>query len=160
MLKIFVPRSEYFDERTQTFIEIPEQFLYLEHSLYTISKWEAKWEKAFLGQREKTQEETLDYIRCMTISPEEVNSLVYLNLGAENTEKIKAYINAKMSSTCLPERKDEKKSGDTPTAELIYYWMVSLQIPFSCEHWHLNRLLTLIQVCNIKINPRKTVVPI
>lgn len=153
MLEITVKASEYFDDKTQMFINIPEQTLQLEHSLYTISKWESKWHKAFLGKREKTPEESLDYIRCMTLT-ENVNPMVYIGLSQENNQQIMDYINAKMSATYLPERKEEK-SGDTVTADLVYYWMVSLQIPFTCEHWHLNRLLTLIQVCNIKNQPAK-----
>ena len=154
MLRITVKASEYFDDRTQTFVNIPEQTLELEHSLYTISKWESKWHKAFLSKREKTQEETIDYIKCMTMT-ENVNPMVYLGLTAENHKAIKEYLEAKMTATCLPERNEQHRSGDTITAELVYYWMVSLQILFSCEHWHLNRLLTLIQVCNIKNKPPK-----
>lgn len=154
MLTIKVPASEYFDDKTQMFINIPEQTLSLEHSLFTISKWEAKWHKAFLSQKPKTSEETMDYIRCMTMTPN-VNPMVYLNLTSDNHKQIQEYIEAKMSATCLPEKKEEGKIKDTTTAELIYYWMVSLQIPFECQHWHLNRLLTLIQVCNIKNQPPK-----
>lgn len=154
MLKITVPATEYFDETKQLFVNIPEETLLLEHSLYTISKWESKWHKAFLSKKEKTAEEVNDYIRCMTMN-EKVNPMVYLGLTAENHKQIKDYLEAKMTATCLPEHKEEKKSGDTTTAELIYYWMVSLQIPFECQHWHINRLLTLIQVCNIKNQPPK-----
>lgn len=153
MLEITVKASEYFDDRTQTFINIPEQTLQLEHSLYTISKWESKWHKAFLGKKEKTPEESIDYIKCMTLT-ENVNPMVYIGLSQENNQQIIDYINAKVSATYLPDRKEEK-SGDTVTSELIYYWMVSLQIPFECQYWHLNRLLTLIQVCNIKNKPAK-----
>lgn len=153
MLKITVPAREYFDDNTQMFINIPEQKLELEHSLFSLSKWEAKWGKAFLGKQTKTNEELFDYIRCMTITPD-VNPMVYSGLTQENQKQIEEYINSKMSATCLPERKGGR-SGDTPTSELIYYWMVSLQIPFECQHWHLNRLLTLIQVCNIKNQPSK-----
>ena len=111
MLEITVKASEYFDDRTQTFINIPEQTLQLEHSLYTISKWESKWHKAFLGKKEKTPEESIDYIKCMTLT-ENVNPMVYIGLSQENNQQIIDYINAKVSATYLPDRKEEK-SGDT-----------------------------------------------
>jgi hypothetical protein len=156
MLKLTVPASEYFDDRTQMFINTPEQSLELEHSLYTISKWESKWKKAFLKDREKTQEEMYDYIRCMIMTPN-VDSSVFMTLlnNRELNQKITDYINDKMSATYLNNDGKKEVGGDVVTSELIYYWMVALQIPFECQHWHLNRLLTLIQVCNIKNNPNK-----
>lgn len=154
MLQINVPEQEYYDENTQMFINIPATTLHLEHSLVTISKWEMKWNKAFLGRKEKTQEELFDYIRCMTLD-DNVNPMVYSGLSKDNMQKITDYIEARMSATYLSSRGDEGGSGDTVTSELIYYWMVALQIPFECQNWHLNRLLTLIQICNIKNNPNK-----
>lgn len=154
MLTLYVPPREYFDERTETFINIPAQTLELEHSLYAVSKWEAKWHKAFLGKKPKTQEEMLDYIRCMTLTPN-VDPMVYIGLTAENQEQIKEYLENRMSATYLSKREDEQKSGDTVTSELIFYWMTALQIPFECQHWHLNRLLMLIQVCSVKNQPQK-----
>lgn len=153
MLQIHVENREYYDEQQEMFIYIPAQTLDLEHSLVAISKWEAKWGKAFLGKQPKTNEETFDYIRCMTITPD-VNPMVYSALTQKDVQKITEYIEAKMSATYLTPR-DEGSSRDTITSELIYYWMVALQIPFECQYWHLNRLLTLIQVCNIKNNPDK-----
>ena len=102
-----------------------------------------------LGKKPKTPEETADYIRCMTMN--EVDPLVYTCLTNENREAINKYIEAKMSATYINEGPG-KESSEVVTAELIYYWMIALQIPFECQHWHLNRLLTLIQVCNIKNN--------
>lgn len=151
MLELTVRAQEYYDDNTSTFINIPEQKIQLEHSLYTISKWEEKWRKAFLGHREKTIEETNDYIRCMTITPN-VNPMVYLGLTPDQKKQIGDYIEDPACATCLP-KKSGDGSRDTITAELIYYWMVSLQIPFECQHWHLNRLLTLIRVCDMKNNP-------
>lgn len=135
------------------FINVPAVTLKLEHSLVAISKWESKWNKAFLGKREKTREETLDYIRCMTLN-EYVDPIVYSELTNADLYKVKEYLEAKMTASCLPER-DKGESGDTVTSELIYYWMVALQIPFECQYWHINRLLTLIQICNMKNNPDK-----
>jgi len=148
MLTITVPATEYYDEIKEEFINIPEQKLELEHSLVSLSKWEAKWNKAFLGHKEKTKEELSDYIRCMTVN--EVDPMVYTCLTNENHDAINEYINAKMSATYIHEKQQDKGGSEVVTSELIYYWMISLQIPFECQHWHLNRLLTLIQVCNIK----------
>ena len=153
MLQISVPDREYYDEIHEIFVTVPGIVLELEHSLFSISKWEAKWGKAFLGKQVKTNEEMFDYIRCMTLN-KNVNPMTYSSLSQSDIQKIKDYIEAKMCATCLPQR-DEGSSRDTITAELIYYWMIALQIPFECQYWHLNRLLTLIQVCNIKNNPDK-----
>lgn len=155
MLRLDVAAREYFDEKNGLFIDIPATTLKLEHSLVAISKWEAKWGKAFLGKQEKTQEEILDYIRCMTLT-QDVNPMVYSGLTTEQYKQITDYIEARMSASYLPESfKKEEVGSDTITSELIYYWMVALQIPFECQYWHLNRLLMLVQICNIKNNPNK-----
>ena len=153
MLQIYVPAQEYYDESNEMFINIPAVTLNMEHSLVAISKWEAKWGKAFLGKQEKTKEEIIDYIRCMTLN-ENVNPMTYSALTNRDLSKVKEYLEARMSASYLPEKTPGEK-GDTVTSELIYYWMVALQIPFECQYWHLNRLLTLVQICNMKNNPDK-----
>lgn len=153
MLLITIPAREMFDDRTQTFLTEKAQTLKLEHSLVSLSKWESKWCKAFLSKEEKTNEETLDYIRCMTIT-RDVDPSVYKRLSRANIDEIQAYISAPMTATTF--REDIKKgSSEIATAELIYYWMISLNIPMECQKWHLNKLLTLIRVCNIKNTPPK-----
>lgn len=154
MLQIYVPAQEYYDERNEMFINIPAVTLKLEHTLVAISKWEAKWKKAFLGKQEKTNEEIVDYVKCMTLNEEPIDPMVYTALTASDFKKVKAYLEDKMSASYLPER-DHGENGDTITSELIYYWLVALQIPFECQYWHLNRLLTLVQICNMKNNPDK-----
>lgn len=151
MLTIIVPEAEYFNEETQEFVYTKKQTLKLEHSLVSLSKWESKWKKPFLGREKKTFEEIIDYIRCMTIT-QNVDPSIYLNLDADSIKKINAYIDDKMTATTFPE--DVKRGGmrEQVTSELIYYWMVNFNIPFECEKWHLNRLLTLIQVCSVKAN--------
>lgn len=153
MLSITIPAGEYFDERSNEFVSIKEKSLSLEHSLVSISKWESKWHKPFLGKEEKTKEEIIDYIRCMTLT-QNVNPIDYYRLGAKEFDKIEKYINDPMTATTFTE---EKKGGRTQiiTAEIIYYWMISLNIPLECQKWHLNRLLTLIKVCSIKNAPKK-----
>lgn len=157
MLQIEVPGFELFDSETQEFSYIKSQKLQLEHSLMSMSKWESKWCKPFLSNEEKTPEQTIDYIRCMTIGPpasqDVYNAIAY---NEAMIKEIKAYIDAPMTATWFNEREEHKKSSrETVTAELIYYWMIALQIPFECEKWHLNKLLTLIKVCNIKNQPSK-----
>lgn len=157
MLQIEIPEREYFDDVTGEFGTIKHTVLTLEHSLVSVSKWESKWCKPFLSSNEKTTEETLDYVRCMTTSSN-VNPIVYKALTKENFEEIFNYINAPMTATWFNENnigKPGRTSGETVTSELIYYWMIALQIPMECQRWHLNRLLTLIKVCNIKNTPAK-----
>lgn len=159
MLRITIPAvvSEQFNEETNEFIyttESKEQTLQLEHSLVSLSKWESKWNKAFLGKQEKTNEEVLDYVRCMTLT-QNVNPEVYTRLTADNYKEINAYIEAPMTATYFSEDKLTKGGRETVTAELIYYWMIALNIPVEFQKWHLNKLLTLIRVCNIKNSPPK-----
>ena len=154
MLRITIPAEEFWDEVNEEFIYTKEQTLQLEHSLVSLSKWESKWCKAFLTKQEKTFEETLDYIKFMTIT-QNVDPKVYNYLTNENIDEVNRYIEAPMTATYFSEDKTSKISREQVTAELIYYWMISLNIPFECQKWHLNRLLTLIKVCNIKNTPPK-----
>ena len=154
MLRIIIPAVEQWDEAKQEFISIKEQMLSLEHSLVSLSKWESKWCKAFLTKQEKTFEETLDYIKFMTLT-QNVDPEVYKYLTNGNIDEVNRYIEAPMTATYFSEDKNGKTSREQITAELIYYWMISLNIPFECQKWHLNRLLTLIKVCNIKNTPPK-----
>lgn len=144
---------EYYDEEKNEFIYYDEHNLELEHSLVSISKWEAKWCKPFLTANEKTIEEVLDYVRCMTMNAE-LPIEVYIRLTSDNLKDINEYIGNPMTATTF---NNEKKAGgrEIVTSEIIYYWMVTFNIPFECQHWHLNRLLTLVKVCNVKNNPPK-----
>lgn len=154
MLVITIPATEMFDENKQEFFTLEEQKLQLEHSLVSLSKWESKWCKAFLTKNEKTIEETLDYIRCMTIT-QNVDPSVYSRLTRSNIEEINNYIAAPMTATTFNENGQKSNNREIVTSELIYYWMIALNIPMECQKWHLNRLLTLIRVCNIKNTPPK-----
>lgn len=155
MLRITIPDIESWDERSEQFVVTWKgRTLQLEHSLISLSKWESRWHKPFLSKKSMTREETLDYIKLMTVTPN-VPSDTYEHLTNENIDEITDYINAPMTATTFSDEKNGKKSREVITAELIYYWMIALNIPFECQKWHLNRLLTLIRVCNIKNAPPK-----
>ena len=154
MLQISIPAQEYFDERTEEFINVRAHTIQLEYSLISISKWEAKWCKPFLGKDEKTEEETLDYIRCMTIT-QNVDPMAYNAIPLEELERVKEYIHAPMTATWFNDRNKMPPSRRVITGELIYYWMIANSIPFECEKWHFNRLLTLIRICGEKNQPPK-----
>ena len=154
MLRITIPPFELFDSASNQFIQVKEQTLQLEHSLVSLSKWEAKWHKPFLSKEDKTNEEIIDYIRCMTIT-QNVDPMVYAGLTNSIMDEISAYINDSNTATWF---KDEHKAGrsrEIITSEVIYWWMIALNIPPEYQKWHLNRLLTLIRVCNEKNNPPK-----
>ena len=152
MLQITIPAKELWDESRERFITIKEQRLQLEHSLVSLSKWESKWNKPFLSTESRTLEETKDYVRCMTIT-QNVDPMVYEFITDDVIEQVNEYINAKMTATWFNEKKTGKPNNEQTTSEIIYYNMISLNIPFECQKWHLNRLLTLIRVCDIKNNP-------
>ncbi len=156
MLTIEVPISpEGWDEKKQEFVEQKTQTLQLEHSLVSLSKWESKWKKAFCSSKEITNEEMLDYIKCMTLT-KNVDSEVYDHLTPNNIKKIRDYIDDPMTATTFMKESGGPKNRETITSELIYYWMIASNIPFDpCQKWHLNRLITLIRVCSIKNNPPK-----
>jgi len=142
------------DEEKEEFILPTMKVLQLEHSLVSLSKWESKWCKPFLSKHDKTSEEILDYIKCMTVT-QNVCDDVYNHLTQENIRDIDRYINAPMTATTFADDKHSKTSREVITSELIYYWMIALQIPVEFEKWHLNRLLTLVRICNIKNQPPK-----
>lgn len=155
MLKITVGAEDAFDEKTQEFVNIGGVELQLEHSLVSLSKWESEFEKPFLGTDEKTPEELIGYVKAMTLTPD-VPEEVFQRLSPENFNQINAYINARMSATWFNDHPGAPKSRETVTSELIYYWLTVFQIPFEVETWHLNRLFTLIRVCNVKsAKPKK-----
>lgn len=154
MLTIRIKKGELYDEERNEFIEQKDQVLCLEHSLVSVSKWEAKWHKPFMDDRfPKTKEEIIDYIRCMTIT-QNVDPSVYYLMSEENLKKVQEYIEDPATATWFSDTKKKPFSRKVITSEVIYYWMVALQIPFECQKWHLNRLLTLIKVCNEENKPQ------
>lgn len=154
MLTITIPGREFFDEEKSVFVSVDGVTLELEHSLISLSKWESLWEKPFLGKDEKTSEEIMSYIECMVLTPK-IPPEVFSSLSNENLQAINDYINRKMTATWFNEAKKSSSSSEVITAELIYYWLVALKIPFECESWHLERLFTLIKVASVKSTPGK-----
>lgn len=155
MLQITIPETELFDEVHQEFIYIGKPVtLTLEHSLVSISKWEAKWKKPYLSDDQKTVEETLDYIRCMTIT-QNVDPKVYYALTMQNFKDIEEYIKDPHTATTIKDLSSLQNNGEGVTSELVYYWMCAYQIPFEAQKWHFNRLMTLIRIAGIKNSPDK-----
>ena len=154
MLYITIPSCEMYDESTEEFVYAKEQTLQLEHSLVSLSKWESKWCKPFLSKQDKTMEETIDYVRCMTVN-QVSDPTVYSRLTLDNLNSINEYIGSPMTATTFSNTPKGGSSGEQVTSELIYYWMIALNIPSECQKWHLNRLLTLIRVCEVKNQPPK-----
>ena len=160
MLQITIPATddtEFWDEDSESFVTSPgnkEVTLQLEHSLISISKWESKWCKPYISKKDKTDEEAIDYIKCMTIT-RNVDPSVYERLTHDHIKQIQEYINAPMTATTISNIKNGKGNNEIITSEVIYYWMISLQIPTEFDKWHLNRLITLIRVFDAKNGPTK-----
>ena len=153
MLRLVVPARELYDEEHNLFLGSKETKLDLEHSLVSLSKWESKWCVPFLGDEPRTGEQTLDYVSAMTIT-QNVDQNVYLTMDRSILAQIEEYIARPMTATVI-RKQQAGRNREVVTAELIYYWMIALNIPFECQKWHLNKLLTLINVCNIKNSPKK-----
>lgn len=154
MLTIIVPGIELWDENLQEFKNSEGFVLELEHSLVSLSKWESIFEKPFLGKNKKTTEEVLAYVRAMILTPN-VPEDVLDRITQDNLDEISRYIDSKQTATWFNDMQNAPKSREVITSELIYYWMIAFNIPFEFETWHLNRLFTLIKICNVKNSPTK-----
>ena len=157
MLTVTFPEGEKWDDSLQEFVYYKAQSVNLEHSLVSLAKWESKWNKPFLSKEPKTYEESIDYFKCMTVTPN-VDPNIWKRITIDQINEINAYIDAPMTATWFNDKNEKtygRKSSEVITSEIIYYWMIALQIPFECQKWHLNRLLTLVRVCNIKNTPPK-----
>lgn len=162
MLSIHVkagPRKEYWDQKKEEFVYIDELNrdwdLELEHSLISIHKWEQKWHIPFVSKEAHTEEQTLDYIKCMTIN-KNVPDVVYDHMTVDDIKKISDYINDPMTATVITPVPGQKKSRQVVTAEVVYGWLTALQIPWNeAQKWHFNSLMVLIEVCNNQNTPPK-----
>jgi len=160
-ITITIPGVDLFDEEKKRFLTTEARTIELEHSLVSLSKWEQKWKVPFLGNKNLTPEHIIDYVRCMCLTPDvppEVFSA--LSYAPETAKQVNDYIADTMTATWFNEHGPKKSSSEAVTSEVIYYWLVALTIPFETQHWHLNRLLTLIKVANIKNDPKKKLMPV
>lgn len=156
-LQVVVPMKELYDEQNNKFIYVKETTLTLEHSLVSLHKWEQRWKKPFLKEgvlQELGPVAMMDYVKCMTIN-KGVDDNVYIAMPENVIKQITDYINDSMTATWFAEDRDKTKGKkirqkEILTAEVIYWQMITLQIPKEFEKWHLNSLLTLIRVCGIK----------
>ena len=155
MLELHVPKQEWYDPKTSQFVTFLGQTLQLEHSLLSVSKWESITHKPFLSKEGMTQDEFLLYVRCMTINRNQ-DDMVYKVLSNQHKKTISEYIENPMTATWFGKEEGKGRAGrKIITSELIYYWMIAAQVPMSCEKWHLNRLMTLLHICEIKNRPQK-----
>lgn len=154
MLTIIIKGAELFDEQTSTFNTLDDTTIELEHSLLSLSKWESKYKIPFLNSVDKTGEQIFGYIQAMVMTPNLDPDVLY-HLSKENIAQIQEYIDSSESATTFGRMPERRGPGEVITSELIYFWMVSFQIPFECETWHLNRLFSLIRICNIKNTKQK-----
>lgn len=154
MLRIIIEGDEIYDEEENLFSTVGDVVLEFEHSLLSLSKWESKYQKPFLSLGEKTIEETIGYLEAMILTPD-VGLDVLSRCSSEILDKIQEYIQSPQSATTFGEMPERRGPGEVISSELIYYWMVAFNIPFEAEKWHLNRLFSLIRICNIKNSPPK-----
>lgn len=150
---IIIKGKELWDSKSRTFLYTDDCELIIEHSLYSISKWEAIWHVPFFGKEEKTPDMLMSYIKCMIQN--DVSDKLIESLTQENIQEINEYIADPMTATWFgDDKKNKGMSKRIITSELVYYWMTALNIPFECEHWHIDRLITLIKVCNEEQRPK------
>ena len=155
MLEIRIDGKEFWNQEKEEFVNTKGITLRLEHSLISVSKWEAKYKRPFLSDGPKTLQETYDYISFMSLD-RNVNMTELEGITEEDYKKILDYIHDPMTATKISKNaKNKPSSNHVLTSEEIYYDMTALNIPFECEKWHLNRLLTLIRIASIKNEPPK-----
>lgn len=150
MLRLIISGDEVFNEETNEFSPIEDDVVMdLEHSLISLSKWESEYQKPFLSSGKKTAEEIMGYIKAMVVTPN-VNLDSLYRCPKQSIDKIQQYIDSTQSATTFGTLPSTRGPGEIITSELIYYWLVAYTIPFECQYWHLNRLFSLIRICNNK----------
>lgn len=154
--KVEIPEREFFDEENNRFIKVPQTTLLMEHSLVSISKWESKWHIPYLSNKPKTREQTIDYLRCMTIT-QNVDPFLFYCIPDKELLKIKDYIENPMTATTFSDEEGKGHTKKVLTSEVLYYYMTMYNIPVEFEKWHINRLLTLIKVCSEENKPKKKI---
>lgn len=150
-----IPKATFFDEEREEFVYLNAQKIVLVHSLVSISKWESKYHKPYMSTEQKTVEETMDYVKMMTVT-QNVRPEVYeyIKRDGQLISEIAEYIEDPATATWFA-KSSSPPSREVITSEKIYYWMITSGIPMECQKWHLNRLLTLIRVCSEMNKPPK-----
>lgn len=154
MLTLDIKGREYYDSDKEEFFKVPDTRITLEHSLISISKWESEFERPFMKDDVKSQDELLYYIKCMAVDCV-VNDDILLSFSQNDYDTLKQYMAKNMTATTISNSNNNKRNRDIITSEVLYYRMIALQIPFECQYWHINRLLMLINVCSLKNEPGK-----
>lgn len=159
MLQLVIPESELFDSDKNEFIKVKETTLSLEHSLVSLSKWESIWHKPFISTEKKSADELVSYIQCMCLT-KNVDPRIFVLLNEEQVKMVREYIEDPMTATTFREEPNRPQGrNQVVTAEILYYQMITYNIPMECQKWHLNKLMTLIRVCAIKSGPQKKMSP-
>ncbi len=154
VLDLFVPGKEFWNSELQEFIYTKDITLHLKHSLVSLTRWEQHYKRRFLDDGPKNEEEYRFYIQCMTLN-KDVDPLVYTVLQEDDMKKVTDYLHDSMTATTLPKQNNNRTNSEKLSSELIYYYMSALNIPFECEKWFLNNLITLISIASIKNNPQE-----
>ena len=154
VLDLYVPGKEFWNSELQEFIYTKDITLHLKHSLVSLTRWEQHYKRRFLDDGPKNEEEYRFYIQCMTLN-KDVDPLIYTVLQEDDIKKVTDYLHDSMTATTLPKQNDKSNKGERLSSELIYYYMSALNIPFECEKWFLNNLITLISIASIKNNPQE-----
>lgn len=154
VLDLYVPGKEFWNSELQEFIYTKDITLHLKHSLVSLTRWEQHYKRRFLDDGPKNEEEYRFYIQCMTLN-KDVDPLVYTVLQEDDMKKVTDYLHDSMTATTLPKQNNNRTNSEKLSSELIYYYMSALNIPFECEKWFLNNLITLISIASIKNNPQE-----
>ena len=154
VLDLFVPGTEFWNATTEEFVYTKDITLHLKHSLVSLTRWEQHYKRRFLDDGPKNEEEYRFYIQCMTLN-KDVDPLVYMVLQEDDMKKVTDYLHDSMTATTLPKQNNNRTNSEKLSSELIYYYMSALNIPFECEKWFLNNLITLISIASIKNNPQE-----
>lgn len=149
MLRIIIEGDELFDESTNEFSRVGDIVIDLEHSLVSLSKWESMYQKPFLSSEKRSTEEIFGYLKAMMLDAD-IDSNLVRRFSQKTIDQIQEYIDSSQSATTFGNMPARNGPGEVITSELIYYWIVSYNIPFEVERWHLNRLFSLIRICNLK----------
>lgn len=147
MLNLYIAPEESWDGHAEMFRYTEGKTFRLEYSLKAIAEWEAVYAKPFLTTK-MNFEEQIFFFQCMCLdepfSEEDLTQTAINDIGD--------YMNKPASATKVNNR-DQKPNTSIMTSEVIYAYLSALEIPYSCETWHIERLFKLIEVRSDQKNP-------